>query len=390
MLEIQDSRRYDVDWLRTLAFLLLILYHIGMYYVQDWGWHIKSEHTFAWLQELMILTNRWRMSLLFFISAMALSLVVKRYSNMTLLKLRTNRLLVPLIFGMFVIVFPQVYVEAISQNLITPGVLSFWLEYINPNTSLLRDHHSPIGLLTWNHLWFLPYLWVYSVIVILSHQVLDRFIASIGPRIPFAVMFGLLCLALIGCWYWLAQSYPVTHALVDDWYNHSKYFLVFITGYTFARVDTWWQYVIAKRSWLLGIALLGYSFIVADRNGGFPWLAAQYEDSFAVQMLYGIFFTANHWAWIFALIGFAGAYLTKPTPFLLYANKAILPWYMFHQTVIIVVAWNLKEFALPAAIEFPLILGSTVLTCLIGYEIVRRTPLTRWLFGLKQQNKRGF
>ncbi|MBU2179658.1 MAG: acyltransferase family protein, partial [Gammaproteobacteria bacterium] len=146
------DRRYDLDWLRVLAFAVLILYHIGMYYVADWGWHIKSSVTSVPLQDFMILTNPWRMSLLFLISAMALSLVQQKMSAMSLLRLRSSRLLIPLLFGMFVIVVPQVYFEARSQNLIPPGYLDFWWHYINPKTDLLPDHHSPIGLLTWNHL----------------------------------------------------------------------------------------------------------------------------------------------------------------------------------------------------------------------------------------------
>ena len=61
----QSTRFHALDALRVIAFGVLILYHIGMYYVLEWGWHIKSEQPQAWLQDVMILTNQWRMSLLF-------------------------------------------------------------------------------------------------------------------------------------------------------------------------------------------------------------------------------------------------------------------------------------------------------------------------------------
>ena len=48
------SRRYDLDWLRILAFAVLILYHVGMYYVAEWDWHIKSSVTSVALQDWMI------------------------------------------------------------------------------------------------------------------------------------------------------------------------------------------------------------------------------------------------------------------------------------------------------------------------------------------------
>ncbi|WP_462173148.1 acyltransferase family protein [Pseudoalteromonas xiamenensis] len=131
-----NLRRYDIDWIRTIALGVLILYHIGMYYVADWGWHIKSDTTYFWLQDVMVLTNPWRMSLLFFISAVALSLVLKRYQTQDLLLLRSKRLLIPLVFCMFTIIAPQVYVEALSQQLIEPGFFSFGV-----NTSILEQHY---------------------------------------------------------------------------------------------------------------------------------------------------------------------------------------------------------------------------------------------------------
>ena len=175
-MDCNQERRYDVDWIRTLALCVLILYHIGMYYVADWGWHIKSTETSELLQDVMLLTNPWRMSLLFFIAAIALGLVRQRYSSMRLVALRSSRLLVPLLFGMFIVVVPQIYFEALSQELIAPGFFAFWQDYINPNTELLKDHHSVIGLLTWNHLWFLPYLWVYSLIFVLLHKPIEELV----------------------------------------------------------------------------------------------------------------------------------------------------------------------------------------------------------------------
>ncbi|MDO6709464.1 acyltransferase family protein [Aliiglaciecola sp. 2_MG-2023] len=379
-----NQRRYDIDWLRNLAFLILIFYHIGMYYVFDWGWHIKSAETFRWLQEVMILTNTWRMSLLFFISAMALSLIEKRYSIWSLMGLRTNRLFVPLIFGMFVIVAPQVYIEARAQYLIPEGFWSFWVEYINPNTDLLKEHQSIIGLLTWNHLWFLPYLWIYSLIVLAIRPLLANVIGSrFFQNIPFVVAFICIVAGLLLVYLTLRLAYPTTHDLTNDWYNHAKSFLIFVFGYTFAQQMRWWNTVIAKRRWFLYLAILGYLFIVADRNGDFTWLAEQYEGSIAVRGLYGTIFIINLWAWIFSLVGYAGQYLNRPAKFVSYANKAVLPWYMFHQTLIVMLAWYLKPYNLPTFFDFLLILSGTVTGCLIGYEIVKRTAITRWLFGLK-------
>lgn len=384
-----SQRRYDLDWLRTLAFGLLILYHIGMYYVADWGWHVKSDITSVGLQNLMILTNPWRMSLLFFISAMALALAQQHTTKLTLLGLRSNRLLIPLLCGMFIVVVPQVYYEALSQQLIEPGYLSFWWQYINPNTELLRDHHSPIGLLTWNHLWFLPYLWCYSVLVLIIAPLLNTLAKYLQP-LPGSMALLVVMASLICAWFTLRQAYPSTHALVDDWYNHAKYFSVFIAGYLFALQGNWWQKVILCRRWFLLAALICYSLIIADRNGLFDSVPASFGESVSGRLLVGAVLALNHWGWILALIGYAGRYLNQRTntvdkdgKLLHYANNAILPWYMLHQTLIVVFAVWLKPLALPVGVEAVLLVLLTCLGCWAGYEVVKRFWFSRWLFGLK-------
>ena len=49
-------RRHDLDWVRVCAFGLLVLYHVGMYYV-SWEWHVKSPAAGIALEPLMLLTN---------------------------------------------------------------------------------------------------------------------------------------------------------------------------------------------------------------------------------------------------------------------------------------------------------------------------------------------
>ena len=384
-----DTRRYDIDWLRSLAFGLLILYHIGMYYVADWGWHIKSDTTSVVLQNVMILTNQGRMSLLFFISAMALALAQRHSTKLKLFSLRSNRILIPLLCGMFIVVVPQVYYEALSQQLIAPGYLNFWWQYINPNTDLLVEHHSPIGLLTWNHLWFLPYLWCYSMLVLIAAPLLNT-LASRLQALQGSIALLLAMASLICAWYFLRQHYPSSHALVDDWYNHAKYFAVFIAGYLFALQGNWWQKVIVQRRWFMLAAMLCYSLIIGDRNGLFDSIPASFGESVSGRLIVGTVLALNHWGWILALIGYAGRYLNKPNNkldkdgrLLHYTNNAILPWYMLHQTLIIIFAVWLKPLALPVAIEAVLLVVLTCAGCWLGYELIKRFWLSRWLFGLK-------
>jgi len=382
MTQLMNQRRADLDWLRIGAFALLILYHCGMYYVADWGWNVKNSQTYEWLQDLMKLTNPWRMSLLFLLGGMALAIARPRFSALRLLRLRSSRLLVPLLFGMFVVVVPQVYFEARSQQLIEPGYLQFWWQYINPNTDLLREHHSPIGLLTWNHLWFLPYLFCYSLLLLPLHSLLQH-LAALTGKLPLW-LFGavLVSLHLWAVWT-LRELYPSTHALLDDWYNHAKYGLVFVAGYLLVLQRHWWAVLPRWRYGFLVTALLGYGLVVLDNHDVFDGLD---DNAVGLQLLYSGVSVLNHWAWLGAALAFAAQHLQQPAfdrngTIRRYASAAILPWYVLHQTLTVVFAVALQPLQLHDGMEALLLISLTVLGCGLGYEIIRRQPLLNWLAG---------
>lgn len=383
-LNTYGRRRYDLDWLRVIALGVLIFYHIGMYYVADWRWHIKSEVTSVWLQDIMIFTNPWRMALLFFISGIAFAAISEKFdSGFKLAWLRTKRLFIPLLFGMFILVAPQVYIEFLDRGFIEQGFTDFWLHYINPNTSLLMEKQSAIGLLTWNHLWFLPYLWLYSLFMLFLAAPFKRLAESEHvTQIPLLGFILCLMTLLIVIWLQLRSLFPTTHDLISDWYSHGKYFLAFAAGYLVFWQQNWWQQAIKARYWLLIIALASYAFIIADRHGAFPHLANAFQENLLIKLLYGVVFSANIWCAILAVLGLTGHFLNKPSKLLQYANEAVLPWYLLHQTVIVVVAWWLDSIGLPIVLEASLLICITITACLLGAELLKRVRILSFLSGL--------
>ena len=101
-----SRRRYDLDWLRVIAFGLLIFYHSGMFYV-TWGWHVKSVYAGPAAEPLMLTVNPWRLALLFFISGVAIRFATdKAASRWTFLRSRLYRLGLPILGGVIVLVAP--------------------------------------------------------------------------------------------------------------------------------------------------------------------------------------------------------------------------------------------------------------------------------------------
>ena len=112
---MKKERKYNIDWLRVIVFDLLILYHVGMIFV-PWNYHIKNNITSEAFVIPMMFLNQWRLPLLFLISGMGTCYALSYKTGRTFLWQRTLRLLVPIIFGMLVLVPPQVYVERLSQG----------------------------------------------------------------------------------------------------------------------------------------------------------------------------------------------------------------------------------------------------------------------------------
>lgn len=157
---------------------------------------------------------------------------------------------------------------------------------------------------------------------------------------------------------------------------------MFVFGYLFALQPRWWQFVIDRRRVFLGLAVARYLLILAEHNGAFPTLEEDFEAHLGLRLLVGAVVALNHWAWIFCVVGFAGFHLNRTSPVLRYANPAILPWYMLHQTLIIIFAWWLKPLALPVGLEALVLLVLTVAGCAGGYGVIRRVNMLRWVCGM--------
>src|SRR5258708_31692514 len=98
-----------------------------MLYV-SWGFHIKSAHRITALEPLMLVLNPWRLALLFLVSGAATRFMLRKYAIGPLLRSRSSRLLIPLIFGMLVIVPPQAYDPIVEALGYPPGLLDFYTQ----------------------------------------------------------------------------------------------------------------------------------------------------------------------------------------------------------------------------------------------------------------------
>ena len=379
---MKTERRYDIDALRVFAFGLLILYHVAMFYVEDWGWHVKSSYEAGWLQFPMLLVNQWRMSLLFIISGLAVSFVWPRYTPGRFAVRRLFRLLLPLLFGMAFIVSPQCYYEALGKGLIEPGYGRFMLQYLTfqdfPGDAWGGEE---MIVWTWNHLWYLAYVLFYSLLLIPVAILLDGPLQRV--RSGFLALRGIFVFAvpvavLMIYGAFIYPKFPrMTGALVDDWYAHAMYGTFFLIGYLIGRDEGFWG-ELERMRWVTAISALVFFTFFMTRDLLVPQDSFALADNVRAFIIYG-----NRWLWIIAIFGWGHRLLNRPSRWLSYATGAVYPWYILHQTVIIVIGVHLAGYSLGPVLEPILVLGGTSGTCYILYEfVIRRSRILRPLFGV--------
>ncbi|WP_457938357.1 acyltransferase family protein [Mesorhizobium sp. 10J20-29] len=376
------ERRYDLDWLRIVAFSILIFHHVGLFYA-TWDWYLKSRHGVSFVEPVMGLTA-WRLPLLFFISGAAVRYAIDKTTMRRFLSQRVTRLLVPLAFGMAVVCAPQTYVELRYLGEIEPGYLAFYRDYLGfGEFSMVRP--------PWNHLWYVAYILVYTMVVALCLPLLKPATTALGgpffawlargrawrlllvPAIPFVIYTMML-----------DPYFPTTLALWGDWANIAKTLTFFLFGFLAAKSDDFWSAV--DRSLPLATVfslLLGGLVLTAFLNEFAVTSDPRLLTGFVLlRVVYG-------WSIVVTLLGLARRFANRPSRTLGYLTAAIFPYYILHQTITLLISYWFTKHEAPLAIEATTIVMTTILGCALGYEAIRRVAVLRPLFGLPVLTKAG-
>lgn len=376
------ERLFFLDWLRAAAFGLLILYHVGMYYV-SWDWHIKSPHADDTIEPLMMLSSPWRLALLFLVSGAATAMMLKPRPGAPLrafVRERSRRLLLPLLLGMLVIVPPQAYLEVVSKVAYAGSYLDFMRLYLQAHGGFCRGDDC-LTLPTWNHLWFVAYLWVYSVLLWALLKAWPQALDTLG-RLAGRWLNGwalwLAPAAVLALWRCLLLTrFPTTHALVDDFHNHALYLSVFLAGAVLARWGGGWVLFARWRWAALAVALVLWGLVVA--------YFSHYGDGLVppgwLRMLQRVGYALLQWSAIVAALGFAHRHWNRDHRWRPLVVELVFPVYVLHQTLIILIAWGLRGWGLSPMGEAPLLIAATAVSCLAGALLAARLGPLRVAFG---------
>ncbi len=374
---MSPSRRADLDWLRVLAFGLLIAYHAGMAW-SGWSWHLEAGESLAPLREAMRFVNRWRMPLIFLVSGGAILLALGTRPARVFAVDRVRRLLVPLAFGMAVIVPPQVYLERRFRGQTSVSFID-WLPHA------LDGGAYPAGNVSWHHLWFLAYVLVLTFVLLpvflWARGARGRRVLDAAGRV--AAMRGLQWLAVLpvaASVLWLAPLSRNVNGLVGDWHGLVQGGLLLLYGaFLFGSAPL--LAALSRQRWLsgaVGIVAYGALCLLFFRGEVRPAIDPAVRPAFALLS------AINMMAWLFAIVGFAHRHLVARPAFLAQATEAVYPFYILHQTVTVIVVYGLAQAGIAPGPGFVLaVLGTFAGTAALYAGLVRPFAVVRPLFGLR-------
>ncbi|WP_333608662.1 acyltransferase family protein [Arsukibacterium sp.] len=376
--DVTSVRRLELDWLRVLAFGLLIFYHTGMLYVERWGFHYKSQYLSSTLEYLMLLSSPWRMLLIWFISGYALGAAlqhVKSWRQHVLFGIRrTILLLLPLLTGLWLIVPPQLYAEMSQQDGLTLGYWQFYLAFLVLQHPLFANYQSGV----WphvdvNHLWFLRSLWQFTLLALLLLPLLYcRLLQhAIGWFLQRALLWQLLAWSLL----MLCIRYQASGDTIRDLQGLA----FFLLGIIVVRQQDFWQQLARSRHWLGWLCLVNYMALCGLYFLAYQpeWLPLKLQVTILPALR--LSFSVQGVAMLCWILAVAQRYLNRPQQHLALANRCVFPVYLLHQSLIIIAALWLTPYALGGLLEALLVLlftlGGSVLLLIIFWHLPWLTPL---------------
>ena len=285
----------------------------------------------------------------------------------------------PFIFGTLVLIPPQVYFERVSNQEFNGSYFEFYPHYFD-GFYAFGGNFAWMGL----HLWYLQMLFVYSLlflplfIYLRKEKAWDSVsnLARIFKRRG-TIFILALPLALVE---FILDPAGIGRRDFGGW-SFFLYMIFFIYGYVIFTHPKFKP--------------------IIDSNGRIAFIGALATTSFALTLLlvkgfpsygsspYFLFMTTLRafisWFWLIAIFSFGRKHFKIHNRFLEYANEAVLPFYILHQTIIVTIGfyfihWNTRVYFK----YLVLCIASFISICLIYELLVRRINILRLLFGLER------
>lgn len=371
----KSSRQHYLDWLRIIAFSLLFLYHILRIF-DGREWHIDNPEP-SWLAAYFnAFTHTWRMPLVFLVSG-AGTFYAMRSRKDSFFKDRVQRLIVPAVFMTVFLTIPQMYFDYLWHGLFHGSFFEFAKYYpakVLPNLIWTNPSVFQVGY----HAWFLMYLFMVTMcllplFILLNKNETLRAIIDRFSNTPFFLFIGLVGLITVDI-----LLRPIFQGYLS-WADFTNYSFFVLLGYLL-QLNKHFIIQIDRLTWPALLAGLG-TWIYMSYH---PEMLHPKSDTYTLAFIIdSAVFDLNTYSWVIAFVGLAKKFLEFNKSWLTDLNKSVLPIYIIHQPVIIILAFYVVPWSVPMIIKFAVIVIGSVSITVGLYLLLRRNKIMRFLLGMR-------
>jgi hypothetical protein len=374
----KQARRYDNDWLTVLAMLTIFLFHCARFFNYE-DWHVKNNQLDEGMTLFVAIVAQWIMPLFFLLSGISSYYSLRSRTGGRYIRNRFQRLVIPLIFGTFVLLIPvQVWIERVSHAQFDGSFIEFYPHYFE-GFYAFGGNFAWMGL----HLWYLEILFIFTLLTFPFFILLKKARSQeiISGAATFFEKNGAIFLFGIPLFImeWLVNLQPEGVGIREfGGWSPFSYLIVFVTGFLIAFDIRYREAMERSRFISLALVLLttGWMFFFSidlAPLGDF----VEYSVTFFIRSF-------NSWFWLVAILGFGSKYLNFENEVLKYAREAVLPFYILHQTVIVIIGFYIANWETSVMVKY-LTLSTLSFTMIMAiYELlIKRVNVLRFLFGMK-------
>jgi hypothetical protein len=374
------NRRYELDWLRVLAILVVFLYHSTRFFNLG-DWHVKNVDTYVWVELWNVFATRWMMPLFFIISGASLFYAIGKSTEWRKFYVdKFMRLMIPLLIGSVTHAALQIYLERSSHGQFSGSFFSFLPEYFN-------GVYLGIGMpgnfaFHGMHLWYLLFLFIYSLI---CYRLFIWFKGS-GQEIlnQITSFFAIPGLMYLGFPLPLLIMKVLIPKVVMDVENGGWGFLYYIwfliSGFIIFSSNRLQQQIMNQRwiSLVLGVGLSSAHLYQLFSQSRLVFPAG------ITDWVYTLLSFISAWSWLFAILGFSMKYLAFDRPLLRSANEGLMPFYILHQTILLCIGYIVMNWDIHDVLKWVIVFVSSFIVIITLYMfLIRKFEVLRFLFGMK-------
>jgi glucans biosynthesis protein C len=353
-----------MDWIRVLATMAVFLYHCSMFF-NPFPWHVKNnslDSNSIFIFSLFV--GAWIMPIFFAVSGISMTYGLNSRKGIDFIKERLLRLGVPLVFGVFILTPPQIYIERLYNKQFEGSFLEFYPHFFE---GVYLDFGG-----AGNFAFFGLHLWYLLVLLVFSFITLPLFQSIRGKRKFNNLHFVLLPLVL------MATGFIKTQGL-GGW-DLVFYLVILVYGFYFLSSPDF-------KNTLKSTIKIHITFAVFTSVTYIIWFMEAYPQAGSMEeVLFFAIRVINCWSLLLTIFYFADKYLSFTNHFLKYASEASMPFYVLHQPVIVTIGYFIKDLTWGTPVKFTFLIFVSFTIIMVCYHyVIRRVNVLRILFGIKNR-----